>query len=334
MVSRRDRIEAALKGGIADRPPVSFWRHWPGDDSTAEAHAEVTLDFQREYDWDFVKVTTEAPTFHILDWGFKSRVTTPRLLVGGRDVVHSPITGPQDWARLKPLDVTQGVHGEHLRCLRMIAREVGDDLPFLFTAFQPSVVADRVVGRGQLTLMARRHPEKLKALMEVITETILAFVKEGMKTGAAGMMFATGTCGYGTWSEAEYREFSFDYDKRILDEAAESGWFNMIHLCGTLPMFDVALDYPVQCFNWDDQVTPPTLAQARKMAPGATLVGGLERVDVLLNGGPDDVQRQALDAFEQAGRKGFMLSAGCTIPPHTSKTNLRAARRAVDMMAG
>jgi uroporphyrinogen-III decarboxylase len=121
---------------------------------------------------------------------------------------------------------------------------------------------------------------------------------------------------------------------RILQEVAAQGWFNIIHLCGILPMFDLALDYPVQCFNWDDQVTPPTLAEARAKAPDATLVGGLERMNVLLNGSPDDVVRQALDAFEQAGRKRFMLSAGCTIPPHMSKRNLRAARRAVEMMAG
>ncbi len=334
MASRRDRIEAALRGGIADRPPVAFWRHWPGDDVRAESHAEVELAFRRDYDWDFVKVTVEAPTFHLLDWGFRSRVTEKRLLVGGRDVVAGPVTGPEDWKRLRPLDVTAGAHGENLRCLRLVARELRDDVPFLFTAFQPSVIADRVVGRDQIALMARRYPNELKALLEVITDTVLAFVREGMRTGAAGLFFATGTCGYGIWSEAEYREFSLAYDLRILDEAVRLGWFNMVHLCGMLPMFPVALDYPVRCFNWDDRVTPPTLAAARSAAPDLTLVGGLERMNVLLNGSAEDVTRQALDAFAAVGGKGFMLGAGCTIPPHTSRTNLRAARRAVEMMAG
>jgi len=48
--------------------------------------------------------------------------------------------------------------------------------------------------------------------------------------------------------------------------------------------------------------------------PNATLVGGLDRNATLVHGTPAKVQEEALDAFEQAGRKGFMLGAGCTIP--------------------
>jgi len=50
MASRRERIEAALAGRVADRPPVAFWRHWAGDDQSAESHAAVSLAFQRTYD--------------------------------------------------------------------------------------------------------------------------------------------------------------------------------------------------------------------------------------------------------------------------------------------
>jgi uroporphyrinogen decarboxylase len=330
MASRRERIEAALAGKVADRPPVAFWRHWAGDDQAAESHAVVSLAFQRTYDWDFIKVTTEGAVFHLVDWGVQTRINTSNLL-GGREVAVNPFPKPADWARIKPIDVTQGMHGEHLRCLRRIRQEVGDDVPFLFTIFQPSTIAERIVGLGDLAFQARRYPKEVTRLMEVFTETMLAYLREGMKTGAAGLFYAVGTAGYSMWSEAEYREFALPYDLAILKEAAALGWFNLVHLCRLYPMFDVALQYPVQVFNWDDQVTPPSLAEARART-NATLVGGLDRNAHLLHGTPQEVQEKALDAFRQAGRKGFMLGAGCTVTNVTPWRNLQAARQAVERM--
>ncbi len=330
MTSRQQRIEATLAGRIADRPPVSFWRHWPGDDQTAETHAAVTLAYQREFDWDFIKVTTCGTVFHLEDWGVKTQVAS--TAGGNREIAFNPLKGPADWAALRPLDVTQGTHGEHLRCLHLIQREVGEEIPFLFSVFSPSTIAERLVGPGELAFQARRNPRPLRTMLEVLTETMVAFVREGMRTGSAGIFYATATATYRTWSEAEYREFGREYDLAVLREAvACGGWFNILHLHGAEPMFDLALDFPVQAINWDDRVTPPTLAEARSWFSG-TLLGGLNQNGTLLRGTPTDVEAEARDAFAQAGGKGFILSAGCSIAATIPKRNLHAARRAVERL--
>lgn len=329
MASRRERIEAALAGRVADRPPVSFWRHWPGDDQTAETHAEVTLGYQREFDWDFIKVTTSGTAFHLGDWGIKTQVATNNN--GSREVLLNPHNDPEAWARLKPLDVTQGDHGEHLRCLRLIRKEVGEETPFLFSVFSPSTIAERLVGPGELAFHARRHPATLKTLLSTITETMVAFVRAGMETGAAGIFMAAATPTYRTWSEAEYREFGQEGDLAVLREAASRGWFNILHLHGAEPMFAVVLDYPMQALNWDDRATPPTFAQARARYKGA-LLGGIDQSSTLLRGTPADVETEARDAFRQAGESGFVLSAGCSIAATIPRRNLRAARKVVEAM--
>ena len=44
--SKMDRMNAVLSGKIADRPPVSAWGHFVGQEENAKDLAEATIDFQ------------------------------------------------------------------------------------------------------------------------------------------------------------------------------------------------------------------------------------------------------------------------------------------------
>ena len=54
-MNKKERIKAVLAGEPVDRPPVALWRHWPVDDQDAELLAERALEYQKRYDWDFIK---------------------------------------------------------------------------------------------------------------------------------------------------------------------------------------------------------------------------------------------------------------------------------------
>jgi len=89
-MSKRERMKAALTGKPVDRPPVAFWRHWPIDDQDADALARATFDYQRKYDWDFMKDTFP----HLLRRGLRRQVGVPRQTdrrsgsCGSSDQVH------------------------------------------------------------------------------------------------------------------------------------------------------------------------------------------------------------------------------------------------------
>ncbi|MBM3144322.1 MAG: uroporphyrinogen decarboxylase, partial [Chloroflexi bacterium] len=67
-LTHRQRLEICLSGEKPDRPPVALWRHFPVDDQTPEGLAAATLNYQRLYDFDFVKITP-ASSFCLVDWG-------------------------------------------------------------------------------------------------------------------------------------------------------------------------------------------------------------------------------------------------------------------------
>ncbi len=86
--SKRKRLEAAITGEQPDRPPVALWRHWPGDDQDAAALAAAHLQWQRDYDWDLVKVGP-ASSFSVAGWGLRDRWVGS--IEGTREITHQPI---------------------------------------------------------------------------------------------------------------------------------------------------------------------------------------------------------------------------------------------------
>jgi len=63
-MSRWERIRAALKGEETDRVPISLWRHWPVEDETPQGLAAATMRWQRDYDFDLVKLSPSTRRHH------------------------------------------------------------------------------------------------------------------------------------------------------------------------------------------------------------------------------------------------------------------------------
>jgi len=324
-MSKRERLQATFRGEAVDRPPVALWRHWPGDDQRAEDLATAHLDFQRLYDFDFIKVTPDS-SYSAEDWGVRSEYLGNTE--GTREYRHYPIQRAEDWARLKVLDPRQGALGRQLRCLELIAQGVGEQVPFIQTIFNPLSVAKHLAGEEHLRLHLRRHPEALHSGLEVITETSIRFVCQVIGIGAAGIFFAVQHAQFGLLSAEEYRLFGRPYDLRVL-AAAQGAWFNLLHLHGSEVMFDRLADYPVQAINWHDRETPPSLLEAQGRFSGA-VCGGLRQWETMVWGTPEGVRAEAAEALRQTGGRRFILGTGCVTPIVAPTSNIRAARQAVE----
>ncbi len=324
-MSKVERLRAAIAGEPVDRPPVALWRHFPGDDYRAKDLAAATVGFQRQYDFDFVKVTP-ASSFCLQDWGVRDQWVG--RLEGTREYVHHPIQSPDDWLSLQVLDPTTGSLGEQIRCLRLINAELAGEVPVIQTIFNPLSQAKNLVGRERLLVHLRRYPEALKAGLKTIAETTVHFIEAARETGIAGLFYAVQHAQYGLLSEEEYGAFGRSLDLPLL-ASAERLWLNVLHLHGTDVMFDLLADYPVQVINWHDRETSPSLAEGQQRFNGA-VCGGLQRWEVVMRGTPAQVREQAADSIAQTGGRRFILGTGCVTPIATPWSNIRAVREAVE----
>jgi uroporphyrinogen decarboxylase len=323
--SHRERLEACISGSPLDRPPVALWRHFPVDDQSPQTLTAATLNFQRAYDFDLVKVTPSS-SYCIRDWGVGD--TWNGAVEGTRDYVKRVIHRPEDWEKIPTLDPHSGTLGAQLESLEMIVQELGTETPVIQTIFNPLSQAKNLVSPEELIVHVRRYPEALHYGLKRITESTQCFVDAVSKTGVAGIFFAVQHAQYGLFSEAEYEEFGREYDLQILNLVKES-WLNMLHLHGKEVMFDLLMDYPVQVINWHDRETSPTLAEAQTQYPGV-VCGGLRRWDTMVLSTPEQVDVEAQDAIRQTNGKHFILGTGCVLPTIAPYGNILAARRSVE----
>jgi uroporphyrinogen decarboxylase len=157
MVSKRERLEAAIAKDVADRPPLALWRHFPVDDQTPEGLSESTALYQALYDYDFVKVTP-ASSFCLLDWGVEDEWNgNPE---GTRDYTRRAIKKPADWRELRTLDPERGGLGKQLKCLELLRETLGETQPIIQTIFNPLSQAKNLAGQQMLFEHLHREPDE------------------------------------------------------------------------------------------------------------------------------------------------------------------------------
>ena len=324
MTTHRQRIEACLRGEIIDRPPVALWRHYPVDDQSAESLGAAHVMFQKAYDFDLVKVTPSS-SFSVKDWGVDD--VWEGSTEGTRRYSRYVIEKPSDWERLEVLSPQAPHLAEQLDCLRSIRKELGPDTPILQTVFSPLAQAKHLAGGDLLVAHLRQFPGALERGLQTIAESTRQFIAAAAQTGIDGIFYAVQHAQAGLLSRDEFVRFSRSADKALLQEAGRL-WCNMLHVHGAHVYLDLCADYPAHILNWHDRESGPSLLEARTHWAGA-VCGGIGRT-TLVYGPASAVTGEALEAMEQTGGKGFLLSTGCVAPVITPLGNLAAVRRVVE----
>lgn len=327
---KRRRLEAIINGERPDRLPVSLWRHWPGDDQEAESLAAAHLKWQKDYDWDLIKVSP-ASSYCLVDWGVKDR--WEGAAEGTRVYQKRLIRKRSGWEKLQALDPGKGMLATQIRALKLVGEglsaEFEDSPPFIATIFSPLAQAKNLAGERRMLSHMRSDPDTFRHGLETITRSTIAYIEEAKKTGISGIFYAIQHARYEVMSPAEYQNFGRPFDEEIL-AAASDLWLNMVHIHGEKGiMFDLVADYPVQLLNWHDRDTRFTLADGLEQA-SAAVCGGVSRWS-LLQESPEQALAEAADSRELTGEQRLMLGVGCVIMTNTPTRNIRALREYAGM---
>ena len=95
-------------------------------------------------------------------------------------------------------------------------------------------------------------------------------------------------------------------------------------------MWSLMASYPVQCVNWHDRWSAPSMEEARKMTDKCLLGGINEKEFAVMHA--DQVEGHMREAVEAAGRTGLMLGPGCVAKLNTPAENFYAAKAAINKL--
>jgi len=324
MTTHRERLQACLKGEMPDRTPVALWRHFPVDDQAPETLAAATLQFQKTYDFDLVKVTP-ASSFCLKDWGVEDEWVGDTE--GTRRYTKHVIESPRDWEKLPVLDPTAPHLARQLACLRLIRSGLAPETPMIQTVFSPLAQAKNLAGNATLLAHLRLHPQAVMKGLETIATSTARFVQAALETGIDGIFYAVQHAQASLLTQEEYDTFGVPLDLTIL-EPANSLWCNLLHLHGRDVYFDLVIQYKCQIVNWHDRETYPSLREARKNFTGVTC-GGI-RQDSIVYADAATVEKEAQNAMKQTKGQSFILGTGCVVPIIAPHGNIVAARQSVE----
>ncbi|MGQ9585503.1 MAG: uroporphyrinogen decarboxylase family protein [Anaerolineae bacterium] len=328
VMTRRERLAAALRGDPADRTPISLWRHFPEHDARAKSLVQATAAFQRALDLDFIKM---MPTgmYSVVDYGVVVRPAEDHS--GTTRYVSGPISTPAHWARLKPAPPDRGTLGEQVRAVSLLRATLGPEAPFVQTLFSPLTMAAKMVGLNLDRLLGGGEEALLPGL-ERMAHDVIAFGRACLAAGVDGFFFATQFAGRDALPPGVYERLGVPFDRMVLEALRPGSWLLLLHLHGEHPLFDLAEALPVDVVNWHDRDTPPSLAEALGRTTRC-LAGGISRGGVIAQGSPEEVAAHVREAVAQTEGLRLIVAPGCVIPTTAPMANLKAARQAVEEMA-
>jgi uroporphyrinogen decarboxylase len=329
-MNKIERVFAVLEGRRPDRPPVSFWHHFPLDCAAGPAAIDAHVRHVERYDLDFLKV---------MDDNRYPRIGLPDGMVSQA-------------ADLDCLTVLQGDEdsfGRQLELIRELSQRYAGRLLMITTIFNawttlrllmappagkhgpPKLGGDVDPRDEQMWRLLHESPGALTRALDTIAASLANFCGRCIEAGADGVFLSVRDDWVDTPENGpgNYDRLVRPTDLKILASVQRAA-FNMLHICGQAVDFGRFAEYPVHAVNWADRYAgPPLAAVAATMRPA--LCGGLDNLGTLASGTPEDCQREVADAIRQVGQRPLIVAPGCTFDPDTvPAANLDAVRQAVE----
>jgi uroporphyrinogen decarboxylase len=323
----RERVEAALAMGVADRPPVGAWGHTYREEWSPEDLASITVERARQFGWDFVKFQPRASCFAE---AFGSVYKPAGHRFKGPIPVSIAVPDLEAW-RTVAASNPEALR-DQVESLGMVVRELGRGVPVIQTVFSPLTVAGYLVGKSKSRVVRelRKNPDLVRPALDRIADVLVDFAKQSIKAGAAGVFYAiSGYASKDAMPEALYRELVLPIDVAVLERLPREAWFNAVHLCGSHLNFGLSRDLPTQVVSWSTHNQGnPSLSEGRTIS-GKPVMGGLGQRGTLIYGPPAEVEAEARSAIAETGGRGLLLAPGCSVPPRARDVNLAAMVTAV-----
>jgi uroporphyrinogen-III decarboxylase len=360
MMTSRERMLTALERGIPDRVPVTIHQWQPyhlhtymGGMSDLDAFratgldAAVTIwdanDGKRSAGW---QIDSRSRRGEDGGWIIDTTITTPEGVLSQRDesndkttwTVETLIKRPEDMRLVQKYLPVPKLNKEFVRSRKRELGEAGILRGLVFgEQAGPWQHAGCLVGIERLIMATFDDPGWVHELLRSLTEKKLQFIEESL----AGADFDLIEMGGGAASSTVispkiFKNFCLPYDRVLHDALHAVGHKVAYHTCGgMMPILELIVE------NGCDAAE--TLSPAgvggdaipaeikRRIGGQVCLIGGMDQVNILSMGAPEEIRLETRRLFEALGPGGGYILSACDHFFDAPVENLRAFAEAGEM---
>jgi len=338
MMSGRERMIAACRGDVVDRPPVWLMRqagrHLPEYNELREQHgfwdmvrtpelaAAVTLQPVRRYGMDAAVVFSDILIV------LEAMGAGVRFVNGRGPVIDEPVNNRAALERMRPV-VAEQDFGFLAETLGILGRELHPDTALVGFAGAPFTLAAYLV-EGQssrdvrnLKALAYNDPQLARDIFDRLTRVVSDLLLLQVRAGVDVVQLFDTWAGY--LSPEDYRELSLPWTRAIVERLRETGVPVILYLRNAAGHLEAAAESGCQVLSVDSSLR---LADARRRLPASVgLQGNLDPAELL--GPPERIRRRVRSLIDDAAGGGYVVNLGQGVTPDVPIAGVEALVSAV-----
>ena len=316
MTSKRELVFKAVRGEEVERVPVGFWFHFvtleeKGQGLNNPRIFQKSVEGHRKYveriHPDFVKMMSDG--FFI----YPSNVYSPL------------VSSIQELASIESIGENHPWIQQQVEVVQAIRATFTEDIASFYNIFSPISYLKRwfrtEISRGdkEVADLFLENPELFREILDVIAEDIAILTKKIIQDGGAdGIYLSTQEIQDERITAELYQTYIEPSNIKVLEAANQVGGVNILHICGFQGASNnvtIFKDYPAQVFNWATHHEAVSLPRGQELFHGKAVLGGFENgKQSLLYGRKAALQEETKRLLTEAGTRGVLLGADCTVP--------------------
>ena len=253
--------------------------------------------------------------------------------------IHKALENISDLAGIEPLGADHPWITEQVELVKKIRAGFEEDIVAIYNIFAPVTYFKWLVGEvsGGDDLIANfidQDAATLKKVLDTIGQDIASLSQRIIKeAGVDGIYLSVQSIQDARVTQEVYKNIIAPSELHVLEVANEAGGVNILHICGfegASNEVELFKDYPTQVINWATHHEGLSLAAGRKLFGDRAVLGGFVngKKGLLYQGEREAIEQETRRLVAEAGSRGLILGADCTVPDDFQLERLDWVRQA------
>ncbi len=317
MTSKRELVFRAIRGEEVERVPIGFWFHFVTLEEKGQGLNNPRI-FQKSVEGHRKYVERIHPDF--------VKIMSDGFFIYPSNVYSPSVTSIQELAYIESIGENHPWIQQQVEVVQAIRETFTEEIASFYNIFSPISNLKRwfrtETSRGdkEVADLFLENPELFREILDVIAEDLAILTKAIIQDGGAdGIYLSTQEIQDERITAELYQTYIEPSNVKVLEAANQAGGVNILHICGFQGASnDVTIfkDYPAQVFNWATHHEAVSLPQGQELFHGKAVLGGFEngKQSLLYGGSKAELQVETKRLLTEAGTRGVLLGADCTVP--------------------